>query len=69
MAHLTQIFSFALVGFALILIIEGSVYALFPNKMKALLNRMVAVPAADLRSGGLVAAAGGLGLIWAVKLF
>ena len=34
--QLVQILTFALIGFCLILIVEGLVYALFPDKMKVL---------------------------------
>ncbi len=61
--------SFALIGFGLILVVEGLVYAIAPEGMKKLLTRMVDVPASSLRSGGLVAAVTGVGLIWAMKAF
>lgn len=67
-AQLLQLLTFALIGFALILIVEGLVYALFPERMKALLNRMVTVPVSALRSGGLIAAVAGFGLIWLLRL-
>ena len=35
-AQLLQFLTFALIGFALILIVEGLIYALFPDRMKAL---------------------------------
>lgn len=68
-AQLFQVLSFALIGFALILIVEGLIYAIFPDRMKALLNRMISVPESALRSGGLIAAVGGFALIWALKIF
>ncbi len=67
-AQLLQVLTFALIGFALILIVEGLIYALFPDRMKALLNRMVEVPVSGLRSGGLIAAVAGFGLIWLLRL-
>lgn len=67
-AQLLQLLTFALIGFALILIVEGLIYAIFPDKMKALLSRMVEVPVTALRSGGLIAAVGGFGLIWLLRL-
>lgn len=56
--------SFALIGFALILVVEGLIYAIFPEGMKKILTRMLDVPASALRSGGLVAAIAGLALLW-----
>lgn len=66
-AQILQLLTFALIGFCLILIVEGLVYALFPDKMKVLLNRMVNVPISAMRSGGILAAAAGFGLIVAMK--
>lgn len=67
-AQLLQFLTFALIGFGLILIVEGLIYALFPDRMKTLLNRMVEVPVTTLRSGGLIAAVAGFGLLWLVRL-
>jgi len=67
-AQLLQVMTFALFGFALILIVEGLIYALFPVRMKALLSQMGNVPADTLRSGGLVAAISGFGLIALLRL-
>jgi len=61
--------SFALIGFGLILIVEGLVYAIAPEAMKKLLLRMVEVPASALPTGGLIAAVVGFALLWAVKTF
>jgi len=61
--------SFALIGFGLILIVEGLVYAIAPEAMKKLLLRMVEVPASALRTGGLIAAVVGFALLWAVQTF
>lgn len=62
-AQLLQVLTFALIGFGLILIVEGLVYALFPDRMKTLLKRMVDVPVTTLRSGGLISEVGGFGLL------
>ncbi len=56
--------SFALIGFGLMLVVEGLIYAIFPDAMKKILTRMLDVPSSTLRSGGLVAAVAGLGLLW-----
>ena len=66
--QLLQILTFALIGFCLILIVEGLVYALFPDKMKVLLTRMIDTPVTVLRSGGILAAVGGFGLLWIIRL-
>jgi uncharacterized protein YjeT (DUF2065 family) len=63
-AQLGLWFSFALIGFGLVLVVEGLIYAIAPETIKRLLTRMLDVPASALRSGGLVAAVAGLGLLW-----
>jgi uncharacterized protein YjeT (DUF2065 family) len=67
MAQIGLWLSFALIGFGLILIVEGLIYAIFPEGMKKLLTRMIDMPVSALRSGGLVAAVIGLALLWAMK--
>lgn len=67
MAQIGLWLSFALIGFGLILIVEGLIYAIFPEGMKKLLNRMIDMPVSALRSGGLVAAVIGLALLWTMK--
>ena len=67
MAQIGLWLSFALIGFGLILIVEGLIYAIFPEGMKKLLTCMIDMPVSALRSGGLVAAVIGLALLWAMK--
>ena len=69
MAQIGLWLSFALIGFGLILIVEGLIYAIFPEGMKKLLTCMIDMPVSALRSGGLVAAVIGLALLWAMKAF
>ena len=69
MAQIGLWLSFALIGFGLILIVEGLIYAIFHEGMKKLLTRMIDMPVSALRSGGLVAAVIGLALLWAMKAF
>jgi len=61
--------SFALIGFALILVVEGLIYAIAPEGMKKLLLRMVELPASTLRTAGLFSVILGLLLLWAAKTF
>lgn len=60
--------SFLLIGFALVLLVEGLIYAVAPQLMKRLLTQMMAVPEATLRSGGVVAAVAGFGLLVLLKV-
>ena len=52
---------------ALVLVIEGILYALFPEAMKRVVAQMLAVPAPLLRTVGLAAACLGVGLVWLVR--
>ena len=56
--------SFLLIGFALVLLVEGLLCAMFPNLIKRFLNQVTAMPEAILRSGGMVAAGVGCGLLF-----
>jgi uncharacterized protein YjeT (DUF2065 family) len=56
-----------LTALALILVIEGIVYALLPESMKRLAARATTTPAQSLRLGGLVAACLGVILVWALR--
>jgi uncharacterized protein len=58
-----------LTALALIMVIEGIVYALFPESLKRLAMRTTRTPAQSLRVGGLVAAILGVALIWALRRF
>ncbi|MBT4907154.1 MAG: DUF2065 domain-containing protein [Rhodospirillaceae bacterium] len=60
--------SFLLIGFALVLLVEGLIYAVAPNMMKRLLTQMNVVPEATLRSGGVIAAVAGFGLLVILKV-
>ncbi len=51
----------------LLLVIEGLLYAVFPNAMKNMLNVMKDMPATKLRSGGLIFAVIGFILVWYIK--
>jgi uncharacterized protein YjeT (DUF2065 family) len=52
---------------ALVLVIEGIAYALFPDAMKKLIAQMLPVPATTLRMVGLVAACAGVGFVWLAR--
>ena len=55
------------IAFGLFLFIEGILYALFPSKMKNMLNKLKMVKDSQLRSGGLVFAIIGFVIIYYVK--
>jgi hypothetical protein len=56
-----------LTALALILVIEGIVYALFPEIMKRLAVQTTRTPGQSLRIGGLIAAVLGVILVWALR--
>ncbi|MGY9002124.1 MAG: DUF2065 domain-containing protein [Rhodospirillales bacterium] len=56
-----------LTALGLVLVIEGAVYALFPDAMKRITTQMLQVPSTSLRSAGLFAAVIGFGVVWLVR--
>jgi uncharacterized protein YjeT (DUF2065 family) len=52
---------------ALILVIEGILYALVPDAMKRLAVRTMSMPAQTLRAAGLIAACLGVALVWVLR--
>ncbi|TVQ37463.1 MAG: DUF2065 domain-containing protein [Geminicoccaceae bacterium] len=55
------------VALGLVLVLEGLLWAGFPNQMKAAAERLLELPASVLRQGGLVAMAAGVLIIWWVR--
>jgi len=51
----------------LVLVIEGALYALFPEKMLGMLEQLRSVPPAALRATGVVAVALGWLIVWLVR--
>ena len=56
-----------IIAFGLFLFIEGILYALFPSKMKSMLQRLNEINDNQLRTGGFVFAIIGFIIIWYVK--
>ena len=56
-----------IIAFGLFLFIEGNLYALFPSKMKNMLKSIEKIELTQLRTGGLIFALIGFGIIWYVK--
>ncbi|MBV8334842.1 MAG: DUF2065 domain-containing protein [Alphaproteobacteria bacterium] len=52
---------------ALVLVIEGTLYALFPEGMKRATARALLLPSQALRLAGLAAACLGVVLVWLVR--
>ena len=55
------------IAFGLFLFIEGILYALFPAKMKNMLQKLEMVKDSQLRTGGLIFALIGFLIIWYIK--
>lgn len=54
-------------GLALVLVIEGILYALFPEGMKRAAARAMRVSPQMLRAAGLLAAAVGVAIVWLLR--
>ncbi|MCA3389418.1 MAG: DUF2065 domain-containing protein [Roseomonas sp.] len=62
-------FTALLQGIAVVLALEGLAYAIAPGLMRRMLASLAETPEARLRLGGLIAAVGGIGLAWLLKLW
>ena len=56
-----------IIAFGLFLFIEGILYALFPAKMKNMLQKLEMIKDSQLRTGGLIFALIGFLIIWYIK--
>ena len=56
-----------IIAFGLFLFIEGIIYALFPSKMKSMLQKLNEVNDSQLRTGGFLFAIIGFIIIWYLK--
>ena len=52
---------------ALVLVIEGVLYALFPDGMRRMMEAVLVQPAATLRMAGVLAVALGVGMVWLLR--
>ena len=56
-----------LTGLALVLVIEGAVFALFPARMRGLVEIMLELPDRLVRRTGVVAVALGVLAVWLIR--
>ena len=56
-----------IVALGLFLFIEGILYALFPSKMKSMLEKLKMINDKQLRSGGIIFGLIGFFIIWLIK--
>ena len=52
---------------ALVLVIEGVLYALFPSKMRYLISKMTEVQDTSLRTSGIIAIFVGDACVWVIR--
>ena len=56
-----------LAALALVLVLEGAIYTLFPDGMKRMMEQTITLPSSWLRGAGLTAACTGVALLWLVR--
>ena len=56
-----------IVALGLVLVLEGTIYALFPGAMKRMVVSILAMPERALRTGGLVFAIVGVMIVWLAR--
>jgi uncharacterized protein YjeT (DUF2065 family) len=56
-----------LTALALVLVIEGVLYAAFPSAMRRALEAAMATPDSTLRAAGLIAATIGVAVVWLIR--
>lgn len=61
------ILTYLIVGIALVLAVEGFVYAFFTDQVRRLLTKLQDVPDRKLRSGGLLALVLGIAILWFMR--
>ena len=52
---------------ALVLVIEGALYALFPDGMRRMMRGALEMPPTVLRNGGIVALLIGSAIVWLIR--
>ena len=51
----------------LVMVLEGALYALFPDGMKRMMSNAIEQPSGMLRGAGLCLAIAGFGVVWLLK--
>jgi uncharacterized protein YjeT (DUF2065 family) len=57
-----------LTGLAMVLVIEGAVFALFPRRMQGLVTVLLEMPENVVRTAGVVAVALGVLAVWSIRI-
>lgn len=56
-----------LAALALVFVLEGAIYTLFPDGMKRMMAQTITLPSAVLRGGGLAATCVGMAALWFIR--
>ena len=56
-----------LTALALVFVIEGVLYALFPTRMREMVAQLLALPDQVIRTTGLAAAVIGVAVVWLIR--
>ena len=56
-----------LAALALVFVLEGALYALFPDGMKRMMTQTLTLPSSTLRGAGLTAACVGVAALWFIR--
>ena len=57
-----------LTALGLVLVIEGLLYAAFPEQMRRMVVAVLELPSSTLRLAGLIAACSGVVIIWLIRM-
>ncbi len=56
-----------LAALALVFVLEGAIYTLFPDAMKRIMAQTITLPSSLLRGAGLTAACVGMAALWFIR--
>ncbi len=56
-----------LAALALVCVLEGAIYTLFPDAMKRIMAQTITLPSSLLRGAGLTAACVGMAALWFIR--
>ena len=66
---MTDFFAYITTAFALIFVIEGLLYVVFPDKMQRMMMTALAMPKSTLRNFGITMVLIGFALVYLIDLF
>lgn len=66
---MSEFVQYILTAFALIFVIEGLIYCLFPDMVRRLMAMAITLPVPKLRLFGFVIAVSGFSIVWMLQYF